>query len=76
MQAEGRGGGDIDVGRRGVVERHTEHLADLARGDGRALRRIQPPCALRRNARAAQVDDAADGALEIDDGLAALVGRA
>ena len=66
MQAEGRGRGQVDVGRIGVVERHAEDLADLARGHRLSLRLVDPMLAERRHARGAQVDDAADGAVGVD----------
>src|SRR5690242_1519092 len=76
METEGRSCSDVDIGRRGVVERDAEDLADLSRGDGRALRGVEPLRALRRGARVAQVEDAANGAVEVDGRFAPLVGRA
>ena len=64
VQAERGGGGDVDVRGIGIVERHAEHLADFAGGDRIALRLVDPVLALRRLARVAQIEDAADSAVE------------
>ena len=68
MQAERGGGGDVDVRRSGIVERDAEHLAGFAGGDRIALRLVDPVLALRRLARVAQIEDAADGAVDVDRG--------
>ncbi len=75
MQPEGRRGGQVDVRRLGIVERHTEYLANIAGGHRDALRLVQPVVALRCLAGIADVDDAADDAVEVDDGAAAVVER-
>jgi hypothetical protein len=66
MQAEGRRCGDIDIRRIGIVESNAEHLADLSRGDRRALRFVDPVLALRRLTRRAQIENAADCSLRVD----------
>ncbi|HLH87572.1 MAG TPA: hypothetical protein VKX28_03860 [Xanthobacteraceae bacterium] len=65
----GRGG--VDIGRRRVVERDAEHLADLCRGRGERLGR-RDHLRHRPRARARDIDDAQRRTIEIDDGL---VGR-
>lgn len=70
VQAEGGGGSDIDVRRRGVVERDAEHLADLTGGHRSALRLVDPMLTLRGRAGRPQVEDAADRAVLIDRGQA------
>ena len=66
MKAESRCRGQIDI--LGVIDRNAEYLADLARGDRIVLRLVEPVLPLWRLPRTAQIDDAADGALEINDG--------
>ena len=68
MQGVGGCRGQVDVGRRGVVERDAEYLADLARLERIALRLVDPVLADGWLARRQDVDDAADGAFAIYDG--------
>ncbi len=75
VKAEGRRRRQVDVRRAGVVERDAEHLADLACHDRLALRLVDPMLPERRHARRPHVDDAADGAVGIDDRHAAGAGR-
>jgi hypothetical protein len=66
MEAERRGGGQIDVRRVAVVEGDAEHLPDLARRDRKPLRLVDPMLSARRFAGRSNIDDAADRPIEID----------
>ena len=72
MQAEDRGGGQIDIRRTAVVEGYAEHLADLTGCDWQALGCVEPRLAARRPAGRADIDDTADDAIKVDYGAAGL----
>ena len=67
LQAEHRGGGDIDVGWRLIVERDAENLADVLREHVEFLGRREQ-ASVPDIARPAHVDDARRRAVRIDEG--------
>jgi hypothetical protein len=71
VEAEGRGGAEIDVRRIGIVEGDAEDLADFGRRHRQALLLVQPVMTLRRLAGPPHVDDRSNDPGRIDDlGLA------
>ena len=75
MQAELRGGRQVDIGRTAVIDGNAEDLADLAGGHRQALRLVDPVATVGGKAGIAHVNDGADQTALVDQGQALAVGE-
>jgi hypothetical protein len=72
VEAKGRAGGHVDIGRVGVVESDAEHLADLGRGRLEQARLVQPMPAIGSKAGDPEIERNTGRAAKIDDGARTL----